>query len=87
LSITELYSPEKRVVGFKQVQRFARQSMIEKVYIAKDADEAVTEKIKHVCSKHGIPYDMMHTMHQIGNACRIDVGSSCAGVLRDAAVK
>lgn len=56
--------------------------MLEKVYIAKDADETVIEKIKHVCAKHGVPYDMAHTMHQIGNACHIEVGSSCAGVLK-----
>ncbi len=58
-------------------------AMLEKVYIANDADESVTQKLKALCQKHGIPFDMTHTMHQIGNACRIDVGSSCAGVLKE----
>lgn len=72
----------KRVVGLKQVQRFARMGQLGRVYIARDADEHVTQKLLLVCDKYSIPYDMTHTMHQIGNACGIEVGSSCAGVLR-----
>lgn len=82
MSISELHSPEKRVVGLKQVQRSARLGLLEKVYIAKDADEAVIGKLKHLCESFSIDCDMEHTMHQIGNACSIDVGSSSAGVLK-----
>ena len=81
MSLSNL-SPDKRVAGLKQVQRFARLKLLDRVYIAKDADDDVTQKLLGVCAKHSIPYDMTHTMHQIGNACGIEVGSSCAGVLR-----
>lgn len=80
MSLIELSDPDIRVAGLKQVQRFARQGQLRRVYIAKDADEDVTQKLLVVCDKFSIPYDITHTMHQIGNACGIEVGSSCAGV-------
>lgn len=76
--------PERRVVGLKQVQRFARLGILERVFIAKDADEHIIEKLEGVCDKHAIPYDKAYTMHQLGNACQIEVGSACAGVLKPA---
>ena len=82
MSVHDLSCPDKRVAGLKQVLRYARQNMLEKVFIAKDADEAVTGKLINTCDKYAIPYDMTHTMHQIGSACQIEVGSACAGVFR-----
>ena len=78
----ELSNPDHRVVGTKQVVRMADQSLLKKVYIAKDADEVVLEKLKTACESNRIEVNMHHTMHQIGNACQIDVGSACAAVLK-----
>jgi len=78
----ELSCADKRVVGTKQVLRCARAKVLQKVYVAKDADEDVIEMIKKACDTHSVPYDMSHTMHQISSACQIEVGSACAGVLK-----
>lgn len=75
-------SGQERVAGLKQVMRCARESSLDKVYIAKDADEDIIERLKSECVKHRIPYDMSLTMYQIGAACEIEVGSACAGVLK-----
>lgn len=80
--VRELSNSAKRVAGLKQVMRYARQAMLEKVYIAYDADEDIKKKVMAECKKHGIPYDNAYTMRQIGSACGIDVGSACAGVLK-----
>ena len=80
--VHELSCTQKRVAGLKQVLRYARSAMLEKVYIAKDADEEIVRRLSDECERHRIPYDLTHTMHQIGGACGIDVGSACAGVLR-----
>jgi large subunit ribosomal protein L7A len=82
VSLQSLGVSDKRVVGLKQVQRFARLGMLEKVFIAKDADEHIIEKLLGVCEKHAVPYDRAYTMHQIGNACQIEVGSACAGIIK-----
>jgi large subunit ribosomal protein L7A len=80
--VEELSNPQKRVAGLKQVLRCARLAMLKKVYIARDADEEITLRVSAVCEKGGIPADTAHTMHQIGSACGLEVGSACAGVLK-----
>ena len=80
--VEELSDPHGRVAGLKQVLRYARLSMLEKVYIARDADEEIVVELRDVCEMHGIPVDMTYTMHQIGSACALEVGSACAGVLK-----
>ncbi len=78
----DLANPKKRVAGIKQVIRHAHQAELEKVFIAKDADEDIISRLRGICEECRIPCDMSHTMHQIGIACQIEVGSTCAGVLR-----
>ena len=80
--VHELANPKRRVAGVKQVIRHAHQAELEKVFIAKDADEDIISCLRGICDEHRIPCDVSHTMHQIGNACQIEVGSACAGVLR-----
>ena len=80
--VQDLSCPDRRVVGMKQVLRGAGQSALKKVFIAKDADEAVVAKLKAVCEQNRIECDMSCTMHQIGNACQIDVGSACAAIVK-----
>lgn len=80
--VQELSDPSKRLVGTKQVIKYASESVFKKVFIAKDADEELIERLKETCEKHRIEYDMSHTMQQIGNASGIEVGSACAAVRR-----
>jgi len=80
--VDELSDSCTRVVGSKQVMKFAGANKFAKVYIARDADELLTSKLKQTCEKHGIEYDTSHTMQQIGNACKIEVGSACAATYR-----
>ena len=81
-SSRRLSEPERRVVGLRPILRHARQRKLVKVYVAKDADEDIVEKLVRVCEEGGIAYDATLTMHQIGIASGIEVGSACAGVLK-----
>jgi large subunit ribosomal protein L7A len=78
----ELSDASKRIVGSKQVIKHAGSLKNGKVYIARDADEPLIEKLKQECEKHNIEYDVSHTMQQIGSASGIEVGSACAAVKR-----
>ena len=78
----DLADPKRRVAGLKQVMRLSQQLGLEKVYIAKDADEDIVSRVRRLCDEHSIPCDMTYSMHQIGNACEIEVGCACAGVLK-----
>ena len=80
--VDDLSDPGKRIVGSKQVIKHAGRFSYSKVFIAKDADEPLIEKLKQTCERNAIEYDMSHTMQQIGTASGIEVGCAAAAVRR-----
>ena len=78
--ITELASQEK-VIGVKQSRKAVREGRAKRVYLACDADPAITEPVAVSCEAAGIPVETEHTMAQLGRACRITVGASAVAVL------
>lgn len=80
--VQDLLCEQTRVVGMKQVLRYAQVSRLSKIFIAKDADKVIIERLKLVCEQNRIKNDVSYTMQQIGSACCIEVGSACAAVLK-----
>ena len=78
--LTELASQEK-VIGVKQSRKAVREGRAKRVYLACDADPAITEPVAVSCEAAGIPMETEHTMAQLGRACRITVGASVVAVL------
>ena len=78
--LTELASQEK-VIGVKQSRKAVREGRAQKVYLACDADPAITEPVAQSCAEAGIPVETAYTMTQLGHACRITVGASVVAVL------
>ena len=78
--LTELASQEK-VIGVKQSRKAVREGRAKRVYLACDADPAITEPVAESCAAAGIPLEDGHTMAQLGRACRITVGASVVAVL------
>ena len=78
--LTELASQEK-VIGVKQSRKAVREGRAKRVYLACDADPAITEPVAVSCEAAGIPVETEHTMAQLGCACRITVGASVVAVL------
>lgn len=72
---------EKRVVGVKQSRKAIRDGRARRVFLAEDADPAITEPIAAECAAAGIPVETGHTMAQLGRACGISVGASVAAEL------
>ena len=79
--ITELSSLEK-VIGVKQSRKAVRDGRAKRVYLACDADPAITDPVAASCEAAGIPVETDHTMAQLGQACRITVGASVVAVLQ-----
>ena len=65
--ITELASREK-VVGVKQSRRAIREGRAKRVYLACDADPAITEPVAASCAEAGIPVETDYTLSQLGQA-------------------
>ena len=78
--LTELASQEQ-VIGVKQSRKAVREGRAKRVYLACDADPAITEPVAVSCEAAGIPVETEHTMAQLGRACRITVGASVVAVL------
>ena len=47
--------PQKRVVGVKQSRKAIREGRARRVFLASDADPALTEPISAECAAAGIP--------------------------------
>ena len=78
--ISELASQEK-VIGVKQSRKAIRDGRAKRVYLAIDADPAITDPVAAGCMETGIPVETGYTMEQLGQACRITVGASVVAVL------
>ena len=74
--------PAKRVVGVKQSRKAIREGRAVRVYLAVDADPAITGPLAAECAAAGIPVESGRTMAQLGRAFGIAVGASVAAELK-----
>ena len=73
---------EKKVVGIKQLRRALTDQTAELVFLAKDADPALTEPLMTQCREGGVEVVSDVTMAELGKACGISVGAAAAAILR-----
>ena len=78
--LSELSSQEK-VIGVKQSRKAIRDGRAKRVFLACDADPAITGPVAESCAAAGIPVEEGHTMAQLGQACHITVGAAVVAVL------
>ena len=81
--MTASFDNLKKVVGTKQVKRALSNNKVQKVYIAKDADEKVVAQIVELCEETGIEIVYVETMRELGQQCNIDVSAASAAVLKN----
>lgn len=70
-----------RVVGVKQLRKAIGRGEIRRVYLAENADPAITEPLEQLARAAGLPVVPVGTMKELGQACGIAVGASAAGIL------
>lgn len=73
----------KSVSGVKQSLRAVRDSMARTVYLARDADPALTDPIRKLCLEKGVPIVDRCTMRELGQAAGIQVGTAAAVLLKE----
>ena len=76
----ELTAKDK-VVGLKQTRRAVLQGTARRVYLACDADPALTEPLLALCRERGVGADGTLTMQQLGRICGIAVPAAAAAVV------
>ena len=71
----------KKVVGVKQLRRALNDHLARTVFLACDADPALTEPIEAICQSEGVEVMKVRSMRELGQACGISVGASAAAIL------
>ena len=79
--LNELASSNK-VAGVKQSRKAVKEGRAAKVFLACDADPAITEPLEQECAAYGVPVEWGFTLAELGRACRISVGAAVAAILR-----
>jgi large subunit ribosomal protein L7A len=70
-------------VGAKQTAKMLEQQRAIQVYVARDADPQMKEKIVHLCERAGVPVKWTETMEDLGVTCGIDVGAAMAALVTE----
>lgn len=78
----EKLKTEKKVVGIKQLRRALNEHRALVVFLADDADPALTEPIAARCAEEGVPVTQVSSMLELGRACQISVSASAAALVR-----
>ena len=71
----------KLVVGTKQLKKALNQGSVRQVFLAANADPAITQMLEGLCQLNQTPYVWVRSMQDLGRACGIDVGAAAAAVL------
>ena len=79
--LSELKNSPK-VVGVRQLRKAVGRDEVRRVFLADDADPAVTEPVEALARQRAVPITRVPTMRELGLACGITVGASAAGLLK-----
>ena len=71
----------KMVVGAKQLKKALRDGCASHVYLARNADPALTEPIEVMCTERNIQIAWVPSMAELGQICGIEVGAAAAAVI------
>jgi len=78
----ELNDSDRLKIGIKQSIRALNDNLVQTVYIAKDADAAMTQELVKLSESKQVPVVYAESMKELGKACQIDVGAATAVVLK-----
>ena len=71
----------KVLVGAKQIRKALEKDTALYVFLARNADPAITDPLEAMCLTNHIPCLWVSTMLDLGCACGIDVGAAAAAVV------
>jgi len=69
------------VVGAKQLKKAVKAGRAKYVFLAENADPAVTEPLEILCTANHIQITWVPSMAELGRVCGIEVGAAAAAVV------
>ena len=79
--LDQIRSATRCVAGVKQTRRALSAGQVKKLFLACDADPALTGPLAEMARSAGVPVEEGATMAQLGAACQIAVGAACCAIL------
>ena len=73
----------KTVVGAKQLKKAVTMGRARYVFLAENADPAVTQPLAQLCQAQQVQTAWVPSMAELGRACGIDVGAAAAAVVEE----
>ena len=74
-------SRHKVIVGTKQLKKALAAGRAHRVYLALNADPAITEMLASLCRHNGVEIAWVKSMTDLGRACGIEVGAAAAAAV------
>ena len=71
------------VVGAKQLRKALESGRAACVFMARNADPAITGPIEAMCQRCNVEYVWVPTKQELGRACGIDVGAAAAAAIQE----
>lgn len=72
----------KLQVGYKQAVRALNEDKAAKIFIAEDSDTNMKNSLESLANQKNTPIFFIPAMKELGNMCSIEVGASCAVILK-----
>ena len=79
--VLEDLSGKRTVAGAKQIRKSMTSGKAKCVYLALDADPAITEPLLTLSQQCDIPAHWVKSMINLGEACGIEVGAAAAAAI------
>ena len=74
-------SKNHMIVGAKQLKKALENGRAKWVYLAVNADPAITEPLEALCEKYRVSYVWVSSKTELGHACGIEVGAAAAAAV------
>ena len=71
-----------KVVGLKQSRRFVKEGRAAAVFIARDAEQRVTQPLEALCAERGVRVERVGTCKELGDACGVSVGAAAVATIQ-----
>lgn len=78
----QLRSPEKRVVGTKQVLRALKDGKAARVFLCRDADDFIYRQVQAASEAARVPLTVLDSMEKLGKLCLVGVNTASAALLK-----
>ena len=82
MSVLRELAAKNKVIGVKQTRRALRDGKAAMLFLARDADPALTDPLEELCRQQKLPVDRSYTLEELGRAAGIQVGAAVIAVLR-----